>query len=154
MQAVLSRTALNGDVPGGILALLAFGLGMSAPAVMATTSDRFNTAVTTLARQRRGQTIPATPADWETSFYTPKEHRGGCDEPWPRLIFPKIIHLTADFEKSSLLPATYPPGFRLIGGSNAANRRFWPSLAPVFAHIVKVLASRATLWTVGLALNR
>ncbi|MEW5985264.1 MAG: cytochrome c biogenesis protein CcdA [Chloroflexota bacterium] len=55
--AVLSRTALNGDVPGGILALLAFGLGMSAPAVMATSSDRFNAAVATLARQRRGTFI-------------------------------------------------------------------------------------------------
>lgn len=51
--AVLSRTALNGDILGGALALLAFGLGMSAPVVIATASEWFNTTAASFARQRR-----------------------------------------------------------------------------------------------------
>ncbi len=51
--AVLSRTALNGDILGGALALLAFGLGMSAPVVIATASEQFNAVAARFARQRR-----------------------------------------------------------------------------------------------------
>lgn len=51
--AVLSRTALSGDIPGGLLALVSFGLGMSAPVVMATASEWFNTTAARFARERR-----------------------------------------------------------------------------------------------------
>lgn len=51
--AVLSRTALSGEIAGGVLALLAFGLGMSLPVIIATASERFNAAATAFARRRR-----------------------------------------------------------------------------------------------------
>lgn len=46
-------------------------------------------------------TLPPIP----TGFWDrhPKKRLGGCGEPYPRLIFPKLTHLMSDFEKSSLL---------------------------------------------------
>jgi hypothetical protein len=46
----------------------------------------------------------------------PKKRRDGFGEPYPRLIFPKLILLTGDFEKNSLLQRTYPKGLQLIAG--------------------------------------
>lgn len=51
--AVLSRTALSGEITGGVLALLTFGLGMSMPVIIATASERINAATAALARRRR-----------------------------------------------------------------------------------------------------
>jgi hypothetical protein len=46
----------------------------------------------------------------------PKKLRDGYGEPWPRLIFPKIIRLMSDFEKSGRLPRIYQKELLLIAG--------------------------------------
>jgi hypothetical protein len=79
----------------------------------------------------------------------PKKHLAACAVFWLKPIFPMLPSGMTNSEKKGPLLTTYPQAFWLIGVKNGFFDRFSTPLA----HIVKVLPTKAQLWSLPLALS-